>query len=164
VLQPSDLLRVLPLRAQARRSMAMSNFPQLQEGPCSGALNAQGLEISSFGLNSRKSTNVSALCLDILTNLPRRHAKIHSPVKRYPCRVKPGCSWRFAEKRGRERHEATATHRSRAQGVVHYFCPHDCERNTSGAKGGLGAREDNAKRHIWVMHDGSAMAPIRIIT
>jgi hypothetical protein len=164
VLQPSDLLRALPLRAQARRSMAMSNFPQLQEGPCSGALNAQALDLSSFGLNSRKSTNVSALCLNILTNLPRRHAKIHLPVKPYPCRVQPGCGSRFATNRDLERHEATATHRSRAQSVVHYFCPHDCERNTTGAEGGLGVRRDNAKRHIRDMHDGSTMEPIRITT
>ncbi|KAE9380810.1 hypothetical protein N431DRAFT_449561 [Stipitochalara longipes BDJ] len=89
-----------------------------------------------------------------------RHTKTHT--KPYSCRVQQTCGKRFAEKRDRLRHEAG--HSLQVRGIAQYFCPHGCERSTTGAEGGFGVREDNAKRHIRTRHDGSTAAPIRIIT
>lgn len=90
----------------------------------------------------------------------KRHAKTHS--KPYACRVQPNCASRFAEQRDRKRHEAG--HGQQPQGTVQFFCPHDCERSLTGADGGFGVREDNAKRHIRSRHNGSTAPPIRITT
>jgi len=144
---------------QARRQMAAVKVLQLQDKPCFGALNVQAVLPFGFSLNSRKCTTTTIFPHE-LTLFRSRHAKIHS--RPYHCRVQQTCSQRFAEKRDRSRHEAA--HGVQARGIPHYFCPYDCERSPSGTEGGFGVREDNAKRHIRTRHNGSMMAPVRIIT
>jgi len=76
--------------------------------------------------------------------------------------MQPNCGLRFAEQWDRQRHEAA--HGIQAQGIAQFFCLHDCERGPTGAEGGFGLREDNAKRHIRIRDSGSTMAPVRIVT
>jgi hypothetical protein len=158
--QRSCLLQALSSDLQAPPSTITTPTLGPHDGPGSGVLSVQTVLPFGFSLNSRKHTNNCNLSSECQLTQFSRHAKTHS--KPYACRVQPNCGFRFAEQRDRQRHEAG--HGLQAQGMVQYFCPHDCERSPTGNEGGFGVREDNAKRHIRGRHGGSAMVPIRIIT
>jgi hypothetical protein len=160
VLQRGCLLQALSSDLQAPLSTTTAPTLGPHDGPSSCVLSVQTVPPFGFSLNSRKHTNIRNLSSTCQLTQLSQHAKTHS--KPYACRVQPNCGFRFAEQRDRQRHEAG--HGLQAQGMVQYFCPHDCERSTAGTEGGFGVREDNAKRHIRSRHGGSATAPIRIIT
>jgi hypothetical protein len=162
VLQRHQPLQAHLLHSRARPPMTIAKFLSSHSSQGSGACCVQTVALSSFNHISSKYIDIFMFFSFSLmpANVPSRHAKTHS--KPYACRVQPNCASRFAEQRDRKRHEAR--HGLQSQSTVQFFCPHDCERSLTGAEGGFGVREDNAKRHIRSRHNGSTVPPIRIIT
>jgi hypothetical protein len=161
VLQRHQPLQAHLLRSRARLPMTIAKSLSSHSSQGSGARYVQTVVLSSFNHISSKYIEILMFFSPLIcrANIPSRHAKTHS--KPYACRVQTNCASRFAEQRDRKRHEAR--HGQQSQGTVQFFCPHDCERSLTGAEGGFGVREDNAKRHVRSRHNGSTIPPIRII-